>query len=459
MPFDLGVRTRWWRGYGRLPVFRHAIGWGIGLAAVLLLLAWSHVAIGSAPPAQGPLTGFTLLDASDQSHVASLTEGATITLDDPSNGSYAIRAEIAEGETVGSVRFELTGAKNVPAKTENIVPYSLYGDNGPEALHGEPLPAGSYRLTATAFSERRLGGQQLGVLEVSFAVSAPVVVTEDHRDAVPTPVWLSSSAGSDHVDLSWWLPASDKSAELTAVQLLRDGIVLATFAPQPLPARFTYQDLTVESSTTYSYRVRVIAKAASQDGPLLVLKTSAGELGVGDDDDDLHVVARGGDDPPDKEPFEDDQRYSRQAGATGSAGDSSGPLYTYRDGDRVYRVAVVSGWEANYGAGGAARYMGAGKRADQSNPVFRSENGGGLMTLPGGVLLVLEFEWSDAQVDAFFAEYGIDWSRVSEFGWLRNGFFIETEPGFPSLELANELAEAPGVLIATPNWWREAARQ
>lgn len=458
MLFDLVARlsrSRWdLRVLASCAVFAR----GVGLASGLLLLVWGHAAIGSAPPAQGPLTGFSLLYASDQSYLASITDGATITLDDPSNGSYAIRAEIAEGETVGSVRFELTGPKNVPAKTENIVPFSLYGDDGPESLHGEPLPAGSYRLTVTAFSERRLEGQQLGVLAVSFTVSAPAVVTESRADALPTPAWLSSSAGSDHVDLSWWLPASDKSAELTAVQLLRDGIVLATLAPQPLPARFTYQDLTVESSTTYSYRVRVVAVAASQDGPLLVVNTSAGELGV-DVDDELYFVARGGDDPPDKEPFEDDQRDSRKAGATGSAADSNGTFYTYRDGDRVYRVAVVSGWEANDAAGGAVRYMGEGKRSDESNPVFRSENGGGLMTLPGGVLLVLEYEWSDAQVDAFFAEYRIDWSRVSEFGWLRNGFFIETEPGFPSLELANELAEAPGVLIATPNWWREVARQ
>ena len=40
-------------------------------------------------------------------------------------------------------------------------------------------------------------------------------------------------------------------------------------------------------------------------------------------------------------------------------------------------------------------------------------------------------------------------------GFIENGFVVKTEPGFPSLELANELAARDGVLISSPNWWRE----
>ena len=39
--------------------------------------------------------------------------------------------------------------------------------------------------------------------------------------------------------------------------------------------------------------------------------------------------------------------------------------------------------------------------------------------------------------------------------FLENGFLVQTEPGFPSLELANELAAQEGVVISSPNWWRE----
>ena len=89
-------------------------------------------------------------------------------------------------------------------------------------------------------------------------------------------------------------------------------------------------------------------------------------------------------------------------------------------------------------------------------PVFRSESGGGLMTLPGGVLVALDPEWDDQQVAEFFIQNGIELDRTSELGFIENGFLIDTEPGFPSLELANELAANEGVDIASPNWWREA---
>ena len=124
-------------------------------------------------PAASPFTGFTLVDASDQSVLASLTDGASVELSDASGGSYGVRANLADGQSAGSVKLELTGAKSV-TRTENTAPYSLYGDSyeGDESdLHGQSLPAGSYTLTATAYSESAAGGDELGSLEVSFTVT------------------------------------------------------------------------------------------------------------------------------------------------------------------------------------------------------------------------------------------------------------------------------------------------
>ena len=94
------------------------------------------------------------------------------------------------------------------------------------------------------------------------------------------------------------------------------------------------------------------------------------------------------------------------------------------------------------------------KAASAGLPVFRSQSGS-LMTLPGGVLLALDETWSEAETDAFFENNGIDRDRVSELDYVANGFFVETEPGFPSLDLANALAEQDGVWVASPNWWRD----
>ena len=88
--------------------------------------------------------------------------------------------------------------------------------------------------------------------------------------------------------------------------------------------------------------------------------------------------------------------------------------------------------------------------------MFRSPSGA-LMTLPGGVLLVLEGAWTEAEVNSFFSRNGIKRDQVSELSYATNGFFVETDPGFPSLELANKLAAQKGVIISSPNWWTQVA--
>ena len=117
----------------------------------------------------GPLTGFTVVDASDQTVVGALTAGATLTLEDPASGSYGIRVDTDPDVEIGSVRLELTGAKDVD-KTENLAPYSLYGDSDGN-LNGQALPTGQYTLKTTAYAEPRLEGAVLGTLEVSFTVT------------------------------------------------------------------------------------------------------------------------------------------------------------------------------------------------------------------------------------------------------------------------------------------------
>ncbi len=149
-------------------------------------------------------------------------------------------------------------------------------------------------------------------------------------------------------------------------------------------------------------------------------------------------------------------------------GSAQGTVYTWEDGDTTRRVVlqdelVVQETAANT-VDDVVVVEGVGDsivqrqpRHDQNSlPVFRSESGGGLMTLPGGVLLALEPEWDQARVDGFFSENGISKDRTSELDFIENGFLVETESGFPSLNLANELAAKSGVIISSPNWWREA---
>ncbi len=85
-------------------------------------------------------------------------------------------------------------------------------------------------------------------------------------------------------------------------------------------------------------------------------------------------------------------------------------------------------------------------------PVF-SSFGGVVMVLTGGVFLVFESKLSQQESNTFFAEYGIDLARVSLVDDMDDVFFIDTNPGLSSLELANKLAKAEQVIISVPNWW------
>ena len=146
-----------------------------------------------------------------------------------------------------------------------------------------------------------------------------------------------------------------------------------------------------------------------------------------------------------------------------------GPVYTWKDGERTRRAILQPNLTLRRdglhepGANGAYRDLGGGARivvkrspVEEGLPVFRSE-AGDLMSLPGGVLLLLDPMWETPRIDGFFAANGIDRSRAAELAWATNAFLVATEPGLASLELANALAGQDGVVSSSPNWWTESA--
>ena len=168
-----------------------------------------------------------------------------------------------------------------------------------------------------------------------------------------------------------------------------------------------------------------------------------------------------------EEPIGDIDPDFTQKGGPGATGPVQGDPYTWQDGDRAMTVKLQTDLVVEKDSGGLPRDVvpadeggtnvvrsADGQSKSDSLPVFRSESGA-LMTLPGGVLLVLNSEWSQAETNAFFSDNGIKMGRVSELDYAANGFFVETEPGFPSLDLANALAVQDGVEISSPNWGRE----
>ena len=206
------------------------------------------------------------------------------------------------------------------------------------------------------------------------------------------------------------------------------------------------------------------APAAHRDDAVLTLSAPwpvpQSGLGLGPDEDAVTTL-----DEPTESPPPDPTPVTGSDGGTRRADSPSTQrqVHTWRDGDVTRRVWVEveqpPEQESDMALRDAVLPVDGDRKVqeDGADLVFYSESSGAPMTLPGGVLLVLNAEWTEDEVASFFSSNGIAESSVSPLGYLPNGFFVETAPGLPSLNLANALATQAGVLLSSPNWHREVA--
>ena len=119
------------------------------------------------PAASGPLTGFWLADGPSGRSLGRIVDGAVLTLPDP-HGTYQIGPRKTAADGIGSVRFVLSGPKNL-TRTDSYKGFGLFDQPG------QTLPGGDYTLSATAYAEEGARGDVLGTLTVSFTVAASSV--------------------------------------------------------------------------------------------------------------------------------------------------------------------------------------------------------------------------------------------------------------------------------------------
>ena len=127
------------------------------------------------PPPPTRLTGLVLDDKGTNNEIA-VADGATVYL--PADGRYRLRAKVARGTTVGSVRLRLDGPPRVWTylDIDNAAPYALTPGEG-------AMPAGTYRFRAWAWSGPDGYRDLLEMLEVSFTVAEPVLTGFELVDA------------------------------------------------------------------------------------------------------------------------------------------------------------------------------------------------------------------------------------------------------------------------------------
>ena len=143
----------------QIELTSYAAGYGVLLEVEYLDGGYASERVWSDPTdvVPGPVESLTLVDTSDGSDVATLecavssSEAQEIVLD--ADGSYSIRAELADDADVGSISWDVN--KGVPRRdfasgTDNGgTPYSLYGEDDEGDLLGRGFPAEVYNAKNT----------------------------------------------------------------------------------------------------------------------------------------------------------------------------------------------------------------------------------------------------------------------------------------------------------------------
>ena len=216
------------------------------------------------------LTGFTLVDALTDTDVGTIAAGGTFTLDDPANGSYGIVVDTATGAKIGSVQLALSGALTV-TQTENLAPYSLYGDTDGQA-HGAGLPAGSYTISATAYAEANLGGATLQTLTAAFTVTASA--EDDEAEDTPLPMLSVADASAieeEDVSLSFAVTLDAASTGTVTVEYATsDGTATAPADYAQTSGTLTF----AAGDTSKTVVVTIVDDTAVDSGETLTLTLS-----------------------------------------------------------------------------------------------------------------------------------------------------------------------------------------
>ncbi|SMD44497.1 delta-60 repeat domain-containing protein/Por secretion system C-terminal sorting domain-containing protein [Aquiflexum balticum DSM 16537] len=122
------------------------------------------------------IVSFTLINSANNQDMFELTDGMVIDESQTSGLRLNIRAN-TNPTIVGSVYFTLSGPVNRDA-TENVTPYAIFGDKNGN-YSGRTLPAGTYTLSAQAYSDRNRRGTAGPIKTITFTINSNVVRLED----------------------------------------------------------------------------------------------------------------------------------------------------------------------------------------------------------------------------------------------------------------------------------------
>lgn len=137
------------------------------------------------------VTSLILVNADTNEDIFDLIEGMQIDIGALPTSNLNIRANMTTD--VESVSLMLSGAQTVN-RTENVAPYSLFGDFPVGNYNGSSFEFGSYRITATGYSENNLNGEMGEPLSINFQLIDSQASAERANQMLVYPNPASSEA-------------------------------------------------------------------------------------------------------------------------------------------------------------------------------------------------------------------------------------------------------------------------
>ena len=257
-----------------------AVGRSISMEVWFMDEAGNREILSSAPMPvlPGPVVSLTLVDTSDQSDVAELEcvhpqlPGHVITLEDPAEGSYSIRADMATTTGVGSISWNLQ--RGAFWRNDETAPYSLYGEDEKGNLLGRGLAVGKYTLGVAVY-HKDVGYLQSVYADFEIRSSAsstpPPDVPESPELTVPgAPRSVEvEPGGTGELDVSWQEPASNGGSPITSYTVQwkesSDSWDSSIDVSATTTSETSYTITGLSLGTEYT--VRVIATTEAGDGP------------------------------------------------------------------------------------------------------------------------------------------------------------------------------------------------
>ncbi|MGV3558193.1 putative Ig domain-containing protein [Larkinella arboricola] len=150
------------------------------------LTAQEVVAVSVIPPvSQQSVVSFTLMNATNDQEIKTLTNGDRLNLNTLPSRNLNIRVN-TNPSPVGSVKMVLTGAQG-RTQTDNGLPYALFGDTNGDFKNWTPS-VGSYTLTATPY---------VGTAATDTA-GTPLTINFTVIDQVPRPPVVANAIPDQH---------------------------------------------------------------------------------------------------------------------------------------------------------------------------------------------------------------------------------------------------------------------